>query len=56
MNIAKFIKARRYKLKLRDSVFESERLRQWHTRENITHRFANGHTVEIKLTDRRVKP
>jgi hypothetical protein len=50
------ITTRRAKLKLRDNVFESERLRAWNTRENIVHRFANGHAVEIKLTDRRAKP
>ena len=37
------------RIKSRDSVFESERLKQWNTRENLTHRFANGVQIEIKL-------
>lgn len=37
------------KLKQRDSVFESERLKAWHHRANWVHRFANGTSVEIKL-------
>ena len=44
------------RIKSRDNVFESERLKAWHHRENIVHRFANGQTVEIKLADRRAKP
>ena len=39
------------RIKSRDNVFESERLQQWNTRQNIVHRFANGQTVEIKLKE-----
>lgn len=38
----------RPRLKLRENVFESERLKQWHTRENLKHRFANGTQIEIQ--------
>ena len=47
------IKSKCAKLKLRDSVFESERLQAWHHRENIVHRFANGVSVEIKLNPKK---
>ena len=37
------------RIKSRDSVFESERLQQWNTRENLKRRFANGVQIEIEL-------
>ena len=40
------------RIKSRDAIFESDRCQQWHHRQNVIHRFANGQTVEIKLTGR----
>lgn len=44
------------RLRHRENLWESERMKQWNTRQNVIHRFANGQSVEIKLTDRRGKP
>ena len=51
--IDKLITARKARLKPRDSVFESERLQAWNHRQNITHLFANGVQVEIKLSPKK---
>ena len=51
--LTKPIRAKCAKLKLRDNVFESDRLQAWHHRQNIVHRFANGVQIEIKLNPKK---
>jgi len=50
-----YIKFCMSRLRHRDQIFESERLEAWHQRANIVHRFANGVSIEISLTEPKTK-
>ena len=51
-DMASWVKFCTARIKHRDNIFQSERLKAWHDRQNIVHKFANGVVVEIKLTEK----
>ena len=55
-DMASWVKFCTARIKHRDSVFESERMKAWHDRQNLVHRFANGVSVEIQLKPTTKKP
>lgn len=55
-DMASWVKFCTARIKHRDNIFQSERMKAWHDRQNLVHRFANGVSVEIQLKPTTKKP